>query len=122
MGQTVIISTALSEKIRRLYFRIVPPPVQHQHRFASWDEIISLLFEHLQYQENARIAYLNAMEKEIDSYLNNPANHDACMNAGLVNAMQKNLLVKIRNNLFPKEEFNDIAEPQSEIQADKSKG
>lgn len=118
MGQTVVISTALSEQIRKLYFQIVPEKVRMQHRFASWDEMISLLFEHINVREQEREAYLDALITEVNRYLNNPAYHDACMNSGLINSMCKNTIEKIKKDFFGGKAF-DISKPESKVSSDK---
>ena len=117
MSETIVISTELMNRIRKLYFRIVPEPVLRQHPYVSYDEMISLVFEHLQYQENARIAYLDALQAEVESYLDNPCHHDACMTSGLLNLAQKMLVVRIKKDLFG--DRNAVSKSESQIPSNK---
>lgn len=121
MGQTIVISTALSGQIRKLYFQLVPSNVRMQHRFASWDEMISLIFEHIAIREQERKTYLENLLNEINGYINNPTNYDACMNSGLINSMCKNTIEKINKDFFGGKPV-DFSKSESEISSDKSKG
>jgi hypothetical protein len=108
------IKSNTAESVTKMFFRIVPHKIRMQHRFANLDEMLSLVIEHIQLREQARIAYLDCLEKDICSYLDDPAQHDACMTSGLVNTMNKHLVQKIRKEFFGGEDI-DFPESESKV-------